>query len=73
MLLSGFIFPLESMPWLLQALANVVPAKWFVLMARSIMLKGAGLAYLWPPTLILLAMAVGLLFLSAQSFHERLE
>jgi ABC-2 type transport system permease protein len=73
MLLSGFIFPLESMPWLLQALANVVPAKWFVLVARSIMLKGAGLTYLWPQTLILLAMALALLFLSAQSFHERLE
>jgi ABC-2 type transport system permease protein len=73
MLLSGFIFPLESMPWLLQALANVVPAKWFVLVARSIMLKGAGLTYLWQPTLILLAMALALLFFSAQSFHERLE
>jgi ABC-2 type transport system permease protein len=73
MLLSGFIFPLESMPWPLQALANVVPAKWFVLVARGIMLKGIGLTYLWPQTLILLAMALALLLLSAQSFRERLE
>jgi ABC-2 type transport system permease protein len=73
MLLSGFIFPLESMPWSLQALANVVPAKWFVLVARSIMLKGVGLTYLWPQTLALLAMALALLLLSARSFHERLE
>jgi ABC-2 type transport system permease protein len=73
MLLSGFIFPLESMPWSLQALANVVPAKWFVLVARSIMLKGVGLTYLWPQTLVLLAMALALLLLSARSFHERLE
>jgi ABC-2 type transport system permease protein len=73
LLLSGFIFPLESMPWPLQALANAVPAKWFVLVARGIMLKGVGLTYLWPPTLILLAMALALLLLSAQSFHQRLE
>jgi ABC-2 type transport system permease protein len=73
MLLSGFIFPLESMPWPLQALANVVPAKWFVLVARGIMLKGIGLTYLWPQTLILVAMALALLLLSAQSFRERLE
>ncbi len=43
MLLSGFIFPLESMPWPLRAISVVVPARWFVLVARSIMLKGVGL------------------------------
>jgi ABC-2 type transport system permease protein len=73
MLLSGFIFPIESMPRLLQIVSNIVPAKWFVLIARSIMLKGVGLAYLWPQTLILSAMAVILLTLSIRSFHARLE
>ena len=48
MLLSGFIFPLESMPWPLRAISVMVPARWFVLVARSIMLKGVGLDYLWP-------------------------
>ena len=61
MLLSGFIFPIESMPLALRALSGIVPARWFVLVARSIMLKGIGLAYLWPPTLVLLAMAGALL------------
>ena len=42
MLLSGFIFPLESMPWPLQVVSNVVPARWFVTVARGIMLKGVG-------------------------------
>jgi ABC-2 type transport system permease protein len=73
MLLSGFIFPLESLPWPLQAVSFIVPARWFVTVARSIMLKGVGLAYLWRETAVLLAMAVALLTLSTFSFKERLE
>ncbi len=73
MLLSGFIFPIESMPLPLRAISVVVPARWFVLVARSIMLKGVGLAYLWQPTLVLFAMAVVLLAASTRAFHERLE
>lgn len=73
MLLSGFIFPLESMPWPLRAISVIVPARWFVLVARSIMLKGVGLSYLWQPTLVLLAMALVLLTASTRAFHERLD
>lgn len=72
-LLSGFIFPIESMPWPLRAISIVVPARWFVLVARGVMLKGVGLAYLWQPTLILTAMAVVLLGASVRAFHARLE
>jgi len=73
MLLSGFIFPIESMPLPLRAISVVVPARWFVLVARSIMLKGVGIAYLWPATLVLAAMAAVLLAASTHAFHERLE
>jgi len=73
MLLSGFIFPLESMPALLQAISNIVPGRWFVTIARGIMLKGTGLAYLWRETLILAAMALVLLVASTRSFKARLE
>jgi len=73
MILSGFLFPVESMPRVLQYISNVVPAKWFVTIARGIMLKGVGLPYLWPETLVLLGMAVFLLAAAARSFHERLE
>lgn len=73
MMLSGFVFPIESMPLPLRMLANIVPAKWFVLIARGIMLKGVGLEYLWQETLILAAMALILLTLSTRSFSERLE
>jgi ABC-2 type transport system permease protein len=73
MLLSGFIFPIESMPAALRAVSVFVPARWFVLVARSVMLKGTGLAYLWPATLALFVLAVLLLAASARSFHARLD
>lgn len=73
LMLSGFIFPLESMPRPLQLVSNVVPAKWFVSIARGIMLKGAGLPHLWQETAVLAIMAMLLLSLSIVSFRERLE
>jgi ABC-2 type transport system permease protein len=73
MLLSGFVFPLDSMPEILQWVSNLIPARWFVTIARGIMLKGVGLEYLWPQTLVLCAMAVVLLTVSTRSFHVRLE
>ena len=73
LLLSGFIFPVESMPLLLRLLSNVVPGRWFVEMARGIMLKGVGLEYVWPQTLILAAMSAVLLTAAARSFSARLD
>lgn len=72
-LLSGFVFPIESLPRVLQWVSNIVPARWFVAIARGIMLKGVGLTYLWRETLILAAMALVLLVVSSRSFHVRLE
>lgn len=73
LLLSGFIFPIESMPRVLQYVSLIIPARWFVEIARSIMLKGVGLDFLWPQSLVLLVMSAVLLRLSARSFHIRLE
>jgi len=72
-MLSGFIFPLESMPRPLQWISIVVPARWFVFIARGIMLKGVGLVYLWRETLVLAAMTLLLLVASARSFKVRLQ
>ena len=72
-LLSGFIFPIESMPALLRGLAHVIPGRWFVEIARGIMLKGVGLEYLWQPTAILALMTLLLLTASTRSFRKRLE
>jgi len=65
LILSGFIFPLDSLPRPLQWLSHVVPARWFLTIVRGIMLKGAGLATLWQETLILVGMT--LLFLGRGS------
>ena len=54
-------------------LSNIVPAKWFVLIARGIMLKGVGITYLWRETLILGAMTLVLLVASSRSFNVRLQ
>jgi ABC-2 type transport system permease protein len=72
-LLSGFVFPLESMPGWLRPVTNLVPARWFVVIARGIMLKGVGIEYLWKETLVLAAMAAFLLALSVRAFRVRLE
>jgi len=72
-LLSGFIFPVESMPAVLQWISFVFPGRWFVVIARGIMLKGVGVEYLWRETLYIALLAVVLLAASVRSFRERLE
>jgi ABC-2 type transport system permease protein len=72
-MLSGFIFPIESMPPLLQWIANIVPAKWFVLIARGIMLKGTVFTMLWRETAVLALMKLVLLAASSRSFNVRLQ
>ena len=71
--LSGFIFPIASLPGWLQPVTNVVPATWFILIARGVMLKGVGLALLWKEMLVLGGMALVLLAASARSFNDRIE
>jgi ABC-2 type transport system permease protein len=71
-LLSGMIFPIASMPGWLQPVTNIVPATWFIVIARGIMLKGIGLDILWQETLILTAMALLLLTAAMRSFKPRL-
>jgi len=72
-LLSGFIFPTSSMPWPLQVISNVMPAKHFIIILRGIMLKGVGLNVLWPQTLILTGMMLALLAISVKKFKVRLQ
>jgi ABC-2 type transport system permease protein len=56
-LLSGFVFPIESMPKPLQVVSNILPAKWFILILKAIMLKGVGLRDIWLQTTVLAGMA----------------
>jgi ABC-2 type transport system permease protein len=71
-LLSGMIFPISSLPDALKVVTVVVPARWFIVIARGIMLKGVGIQYLWDELLVLAAMLVVLMALAIRSFKPRL-
>ena len=72
-LLSGFIFPISSMPKPLQIISNFIPAKWFIIILKGIMLKGIGLSYIWKETLILVGMTVFFVGVSVKKYKNRLE
>ncbi len=73
MLLSGFIFPISSLPNILQIISTIIPATWYIIILKGIMLKGVGLAILWKETLILLGMTVFFMALSIKKYKIRLE
>jgi len=73
MLLSGYLFPIENMPIYLRILSNIVPAKWFYIIIKSIMLKGLGIKYIWRETLILTGMTLFFITISLRNFKTRLE
>lgn len=72
LLLSGFLFPIESMPVFLQLISNAVPSKWFFIIVKSIMIKGAGFFTIWKETAILIGMTLLFLFISIKKFKVRL-
>jgi ABC-2 type transport system permease protein len=72
-LLSGFIFPVENMPLALQIFSNIMPSKWFIIIVKTIMLKGVGLAYIWKETVIIIGMTLFFIGLSVKNFKVRLE
>jgi ABC-2 type transport system permease protein len=73
MLLSGFIYPIENMPVVLQWLCQIMPPKYFIIILKNIMLKGVGLQYVWKETLILMGMTAILLMVASKKFKVRLE
>jgi ABC-2 type transport system permease protein len=72
-LLSGFIFPIENMPTILQVIANIIPAKWFVIIVKEIMLKGGGIEMVWKETVFLIGFVVFFTGLSMKNYKIRLE
>ena len=73
MLLSGMIFPVESMPAVLQWISNIIPARWYIQAVKKVMIEGLGMAAVWHEALILSGMAALLIGLSLKTFKERLE
>ncbi len=72
-ILSGFVFPIENMPQLIQYATLVLPLRYYFIIVRGIFLKGAGMAELWDETLILFGIGVLILVVSALRFRKRLE
>ncbi|MBZ5588616.1 MAG: ABC transporter permease [Acidobacteriia bacterium] len=73
MLLSGFAFPIQNMPWVFQILTYLVPLRYYLVILRGVFLKGVGFAVLWPEALTLVVMGVGILLLARVRFRRRLE
>lgn len=72
-LLSGFIYPIANMPWILQALCQIMPPKWFIIIIKNIMIKGTSFYYVWFETTVLIVMTLVFILLSYKKFKIRLE
>jgi ABC-2 type transport system permease protein len=70
--LSGFVFPIENMPAVIQPVTYLIPLRYFLVILRGIFLKGVGLEILWPDALALLAWGVGILVLATLRSSKRL-
>ncbi|HEU4862091.1 MAG TPA: ABC transporter permease [Chitinophagaceae bacterium] len=71
-MLSGFMFPVENMPLPLRIISNIVPAKWYYSIVKSVMIKGLGIAGVWKETLILAGMMTFFLTMAIKRFKIRL-
>ena len=72
-MLSGFMFPIENMPVPLRVISNIVPAKWFYIIVKNVMIKGVGFEFIWKETLILVGMTLFFMIVSIRKFKTRLE
>jgi ABC-2 type transport system permease protein len=70
--LSGFVFPIENMPDVVQPVTYLVPLRYFLIILRGIFLKGVGLEILWPEALALFAWGVAVLTLATLRSSKRL-
>ena len=69
--LSGFIFPIENMPTLIQWTTTVIPLRYFLVIVRGIFLKGIGFSVLWPQFAALGAWGVTVIALAAVRSRKR--
>jgi ABC-2 type transport system permease protein len=72
-LLSGMIFPIDNMPWLLRFIATILPASWFISAIRKIMIEGLDIVYIYKEIIVLGSMTFLLLLVSLKNFKIRLE
>jgi ABC-2 type transport system permease protein len=73
MMLSGFAFPIANMPAPIRALTYLMPLRYYMVIVRSIFLKGSGLDILWPQALPMLALGAVFIGFSVARFKKQLE
>jgi len=71
-LLSGFMFPVSNMPWIIQQVSRLIPYRYFLEICRGVFLRGVGLEVLWPQAVALVVFAVALFTAGALAFRKRL-
>jgi len=72
-LLSGMIFPIDNMPWLLRGISFILPARWFIAAVRKVMIEGLSFVFIYKEFIILCFMTFVLLIISLKKFKIRLE
>ncbi len=72
-MLSGMMFPVENMPVFFQWISQIIPAKWYIIGVKKIMIKGLGLSSIIPEMSVLLGMGIVLVIASLKNFKYRLE
>jgi len=70
--LSGYVFPLDSMPWILRQVSNIIPTTWLVDASRGVILRGAGWPELWPHAVALWSLAIVSIVVSTLFLRKRL-
>ena len=73
LIFTGFMFPLENMPVVFQVISHAVPARWYFIIIKAVMLKGLGFEYVWKETLILTLITASLLGIALKNFKIRLQ
>ncbi len=71
--LSGFAFPIENMPKIIQSISYIIPLRYFITIIRGVILKGLGFFDLWLEALVLFGMGASILFLSSRRFRKKLD
>jgi ABC-2 type transport system permease protein len=71
-LLSGFVYSIESMPWEIQAITRIVPARYVVTILKGIFLKGVGLSVLWGELGFLALYALIVFLLATRKLNQKL-
>ncbi len=73
LMLSGMIFPVDNMPWVLQNFSAIVPARWFIEAVRKVMIQGQGFLMIWKEVTIMIGMTLILLGVTVAKTKKRLE